>query len=156
MSLVVQRILLWIYWPKEGVQWLRVHRNCWPRGFTEAPMTRLNVWLPRYDSECHPGAICYEEGIEKVKAQLQVSELCKAFVSKRVEANDVGTLTQVPSYEGEPLCQYYCKETPNCCGFRYPSDCAACNASYGCHPGDRCYSLKRELWMKRGCRRYCC
>jgi hypothetical protein len=97
-----------------------------------------------WNSECHPGAKCYETGVEEVKDKLQVC--ARQVLTDPASRTTVrARYPQVPKFDGEPVCQYYCWDTPSCCGFRNPTDCAACNSSHGCHPKAPCYNLKREL-----------
>uniref|UniRef100_A0A7S3B8R9 Uncharacterized protein n=1 Tax=Haptolina ericina TaxID=156174 RepID=A0A7S3B8R9_9EUKA len=86
-------------------------------GFTE-PIKECNSCTIEY--ECHPGALCYQEGSKNQKII-------------------------VPEHDGDPVCQEWCWDTPNCCAFSNPRDCSGCNSSNGCHPEDRCYKLRDEL-----------
>ena len=101
------------------------------------------------------GIVAYSVAIAQVGGDLSLTDVglvSSALVPIPFLAHNVQYRTtvrarypQVPKFDGEPVCQYYCWDTPSCCGFRNPTDCAACNSSHGCHPKAPCYNLKREL-----------
>ena len=103
---------------------------------------------------CRPGAQCYvrcsvsilrPNGYDRaLRASSLLLMTRSSHDCERSQTTGNRGQTIVVPGNGEAVCQDWCWDTPNCCGFSQPTDCAACNATNGCHPEAECYNTPRR------------